>query len=131
MVSRTPTCRFGPTGYIVSGVLTRSPSRRSPVGSSPQDAAQQIGYRIPIQEGLDMALNSGLRAAAVYRDAIATAPGASLMGEVEYVRPDGAPMTAPPALKNVASLCKLFRWQFGDCSFSSGPAEGLLSGEAR
>ena len=86
---------------------------------------------MPCLERLDAARNSDLRAAIVGRDAIATAPGSSVEGDVGYTRSVGVPTEGPQVFQNAASLRKLFRWKFSGCSGGRGPVVELRSGVIR
>ena len=86
---------------------------------------------MPCLKGLDTALNSGLRAAAVDREVVTTAPGGRSKDEVVFTRPDAVSANGPRARENAATLRKVFRRQLGERSGGPISVDGLVAGAMR
>ena len=131
-------CRSrGPLGYVWKHAL---PAGRQVVflGSQLVRPVARAWGRIfcgcratPCLTGLDEAFNSGLWIAAVGRESVATAPGASSKDEVEFTCPDWAIAEGPRVMKNAAASCKMFKWQCGVRFKDPTAADRLACGATR
>ena len=90
------------------------------------DVAQQIGRRARCLAGLDTALNSGMWIAVADQESVVSVPCASSEDVVEFTRPDGVSATGQRIMTNAATLRKVSRLLFEECSEEPGTADTLV-----
>ena len=125
---RTPTQTGG--SICVRGVnsLAKLPEHG---GAFSEDAARQVGFRLPSAMALETSFRSGARVAPVGSDSVVSAPGASRVGTEKLAGPDVAATESPPVMENTAALRHMLKWQFGACPEEWGPLCRLVKGATR